>query len=64
MDRRTAVSLLSLTSDYLDVLDRYGGWSCARRGRIVYNDAVQVVTVPYRYPHDWPFGRPGTNETV
>jgi hypothetical protein len=50
--------LLDLTRGYLDLLDRYEvPWTELRTispGRIHYEDAVQVVASPYRYPDDWP----------
>ncbi|MGI5216375.1 hypothetical protein [Nocardia sp. CA-290969] len=53
-----ASGLLEATRGYLDLLDRAGiGWvelRTAYPGRIVHDDAVQVVAVPYRYPDDWP----------
>jgi hypothetical protein len=49
---------------YLDLLDHYGvRWGELRTsspGRIVYEDDVQVVTVPYRHPDKWPFSAPRT----
>ncbi len=54
-----ASSLLEATRGYLRLLDRSGvGWvelRTARPGRIVHEDAVQIVAVPYLYPDDWPF---------
>jgi hypothetical protein len=54
----TAHELLSMTSDYLRLLDRYGvPWvelRTASPGRRVYEDEVQVVAVPYTYAEDWP----------
>ena len=53
----TATELLAVTADYLALLDRYGvPWAELRSssvGRLVYEDAVQVVAVPYSYPADW-----------
>lgn len=51
--------LISLAQRYLDLLDRYRiAWNelrTARPGRVVYEDAAQVVAVPWSYPEDWPF---------
>lgn len=51
--------LLQMTTEYLNLLDRYGvPWMALRTrnpGRLVYEDAVQVVAVPHSYPEDWPF---------
>lgn len=51
--------LLTMTSEYLRLLDRYGvPWVELRTstpGRLVYEDAVQIVAVPHRYPDHWPF---------
>lgn len=51
--------LLEMTSGYLDLLDRYGVlWMALRTsspGRLVYEDAVQVVAVPHTYLEHWPF---------
>lgn len=59
--RSSAGELLTFTSGYLDLLDRYGvGWAELRTrvpGRVVYEDDVQVVAVPPVYPDDWPFAR-------
>lgn len=53
-----ASDLLEATRGYLSLLDRSGvGWvelRTAHPGRIVHEDAVQVVAVPYTYPDDWP----------
>lgn len=57
--KSSARELLELARGYLDLLDRYGvRWVELRTmsaGRVVYEDEVQVVTVPFRYPDDWPF---------
>ncbi|MCG2797536.1 MAG: hypothetical protein L6367_03245 [Cellulomonas sp.] len=49
---------IGLVREYLVVLDRYGvGWVELRTnapGRIVYEDDVQVIAVPYDYDRDWP----------
>lgn len=54
-----AVALIALTRDYLALLDRAGiAWVELRTsspGRIVHEDEVQVVAVPYVHPGDWPF---------
>lgn len=54
-----AVSLLEMASEHLGLLGRYGvPWVELRTstpGRIVYEDSVQVVAVPHRYPDHWPF---------
>jgi len=61
----TAHELLSITSDYLRLLDRYGiPWvelRTASPGRRVYEDEVQVVAAPYTYVEDWRLG--GTRPT-
>lgn len=48
---------LEMTHEYLDLLDRYGvAWTELRTdapGRITYEDAVQVVAVPFTYDSDW-----------
>lgn len=48
---------LEMTRDYLTLLDRYGiGWVELRTtspGRVVYEDDIQVVAVPYTYEADW-----------
>lgn len=57
--RNSAIPLLDLAREYLDLLDRYGlRWvelRTASPGRLVYEDDVQVVAVPYSYAEDWPF---------
>ncbi|WP_259363493.1 hypothetical protein [Microbacterium esteraromaticum] len=57
--KSSATSLLELTREYLDILDRYGVlWvelRTATPGRITYEDDVQAVAVPFAYPGDWPF---------
>jgi hypothetical protein len=56
--KASAAELLTITGDYLALLDRYSvPWvelRTASPGRIVYEDDVQVVAVPYRHPDDWP----------
>ncbi|WP_026005582.1 hypothetical protein [Arthrobacter sp. M2012083] len=51
--------LLEMTAAYLDLLDRHSiPWMTLRTrnpGRLVYEDAVQVVAVPHTYPDHWPF---------
>lgn len=55
----SARELLELTRGYLDLLDRYGvRWVELRTstpGRVTYEDAVEVVAVPFTCPEDWPF---------
>ena len=57
--KETAVDLIALTAAYLRLLDRYDvPWvelRTASPGRVVYEDDVQVVTVPFTYPADWPW---------
>jgi len=57
--KHDANDLLAMTCEYLDLLDRYHvGWvelKTASPGRIVYEDAVQVVAVPPTFEGDWPF---------
>lgn len=52
-----AGELLGFVSGYLALLDRYAvPWvelTTTSPGRVVYEDAVQVVAVPYAYPGDW-----------
>ncbi|HEY0215401.1 MAG TPA: hypothetical protein VGC57_03295 [Cellulomonas sp.] len=59
--RADALDLLEMAREYLGLLDRYGvGWSELRTrtpGRVVYQDAVQVVAVPPTFEDDWPFTR-------
>ena len=54
-----SVSLIRMTAGYLQLLDRYSvPWAELRTsdpGRLVYEDAVQVVAVPHSYPEHWPF---------
>jgi hypothetical protein len=49
---------IELARAYLVLLDRYDvGWvelRTAAPGRIVYEDHVQVVAVPYDHDRDWP----------
>jgi hypothetical protein len=53
----SASELIAITADYLRLLDRYGvPWAelrSASPGRIVYEDDVQIVAVPYTHPADW-----------
>ena len=57
--KSSAGELLNLTRGYLVLLDRYGvRWLELRTstpGRLTYEDAVQVVAVPFLYHEDWPF---------
>lgn len=57
-----ASDLLEATRGYLDLLDRSGvRWvelRTAHPGRVVHEDAVQVVAVPYTYSGDWPLVSP------
>lgn len=54
-----STQLLDMTAAYLDLLDRHDvPWMALRTrnpGRLVYEDAVQVVAVPHTYPDHWPF---------
>lgn len=54
-----STQLLDMTSAYLDLLDRRNvPWMALRTrspGRLVYEDAVQVVAVPHTCPDHWPF---------
>lgn len=54
----TAIDLLALTGEYVALLDRYGvPWVELRTdapGYLTYEDDVQIVAVPFRYPDDWP----------
>lgn len=51
--------LLDMTAAYLELLDRHSiPWTELRTrnpGRLVYEDALQVVAVPHVYPDHWPF---------
>lgn len=53
-----AVELLAMAHRYTELLDRYEvPWvqlRTARPGRIVYEDAVQVVAVPFTHAEHWP----------
>jgi len=55
--KSTAASLLEMTSSYLNLLDRYEvPWVQLRArhpGRIVHEDEVQVVAVPFSFEQDW-----------
>lgn len=57
--KSSAVELLELTRGYLHLLDRYDvRWVELRThtpGRVTFEDAVQVVAVPFTYSEDWPF---------
>lgn len=57
--RAESLQLLEMTAEYLNLLDRNGvSWMVLRTrnpGRIVYEDAVQVVAVPQTYEEHWPF---------
>ena len=56
--RADAVRLLELTRFHLALLERHRvPWmelSTRTPGRIVYEDGVQVVAVPFSFPGDWP----------
>lgn len=57
--KSSATELLAMSQGYLNLLSRYEvpwvelhtDWP----GRVVYEDEVQVVAVPLRFPADWPF---------
>jgi len=53
-----ALGLLRMARRYTDLLDRYDvPWTELRTdspGRIVYEDVVQVVAVPYTHEERWP----------
>ncbi|MBT2534142.1 hypothetical protein J7E83_18840 [Arthrobacter sp. ISL-48] len=57
--KAASLQLLDMTAEYLNLLDRHGiPWMALRSdnpGRLVYEDAVQVVAVPHTYPEHWPF---------
>lgn len=57
--RSSASDLRTLALDACAVLDRYAvPWvelRTASPGRVVYEDEVQVVAVPFRHEDDWPF---------
>lgn len=57
----SAEDLIAFTQGYLEMLDRYHiRWVqllTADPGRVVYEDADQVVAVPYLHAVDWPFDR-------
>lgn len=57
--KETAGILFELTVPYLELLDRYGiAWTelaTTMPGRIVHEDDVQVVAVPWTHRQDWPF---------
>lgn len=54
-----ARALIAMMREYTALLDRYGvPWTELRTstpGRIVYEDDVQVVAVPYAHEEHWPF---------
>lgn len=58
--KEDASELLEMAIRYTRLLDRYGvPWAELRTrnpGRIVYEDEVQVVAVPFAHETDWPFG--------
>ena len=62
--RHDATALLEMTRLYTDLLDRYEvPWvqlRTSRPGRIVYEDAVQVVAVPFTHAQHWPLPPPPT----
>lgn len=53
-----ATALLDMANRYTELLDRYEvPWTelrTARPGRLVYEDAVQVVAVPFTHAEHWP----------
>ena len=57
--KSNATTLLDMTAEYLGLLDRYHvPWVELRTrtpGRLVYEDAVQIVAVPHTYIEHWPF---------
>lgn len=57
--KESAVDLIEFTQTYLRLLDLHDiPWvelRTSRPGRITYEDDVQLVAVPLRYPEDWPF---------
>lgn len=57
--RTTASAVLPLCQKYMDILDRHRIPWCELRtsspGRILYEDDVQVVALPWSFPEDWPF---------
>ena len=57
--KESAVDLIEFTRAYLRLLDRYDvPWvelRTSRPGRVTYEDDMQLVAVPLRYPEDWPF---------
>lgn len=56
--KESAVDLIEFTHAYLRLLDRHDvPWvelRTSRPGRVTYEDDVQLVAVPLRYPEDWP----------
>ncbi|MCU1671025.1 MAG: hypothetical protein JWP40_3952 [Blastococcus sp.] len=66
--KATASHLIAVAADYLNLLDRYGvPWvelRSASPGRILYEDDVQVVAVPYTYPADWRVPGPGARSAA
>lgn len=63
----TAVDLVQMAYRYTALLDRYGvPWVELRTehpGRIVYDDDVQVVAVPFTHEADWPLREPDTRSS-
>lgn len=61
--RAEARELLDMTSGYIALLDRYEiPWVELRTekpGRIVYEDEVQVVAIPFTHEVHWPLPVPG-----
>ena len=57
--KEPADDLIEFTGAYLRLLDRHDvPWVDLRTsypGRVTYEDDVQLVAVPLRYPEDWPF---------
>ena len=55
----SAVDLMTVTRAYLRLLDRHDNPSVELQtsspGITTYEDNVQLVAVPLRYPEDWPF---------
>ncbi|WP_245851165.1 hypothetical protein [Brachybacterium vulturis] len=62
--RDDATELLQMALRYTELLDRCEvPWTqlrTARPGRIVYEDPVQVVAVPFTYDEHWPLTPPRT----
>lgn len=59
--RESATDLIAMARRYTRLRDAYDvPWvelRSSRPGRIVYEDDVQVVAVPYTHAEHWPFGR-------